>query len=60
MLECYQWDNGYTNGGDPIEAAADIMIYLLTYGYEMDINWPREIVKKVRKNTIKYPIGKVS
>lgn len=66
LLECFQWKSNdevesllKSNEKSKIEEEiADIAMYLLLLCHETDINLEETILKKLEKNSEKYPIEK--
>jgi NTP pyrophosphatase (non-canonical NTP hydrolase) len=57
LLECFQWGDE-SDTGDPVEECCDVMIYLLTLGHELEIDWEKEVRRKIKRNGEKYPIDR--
>jgi NTP pyrophosphatase (non-canonical NTP hydrolase) len=61
LLENFQWrssDAAIAESKQNIkEEMADILIYLIQLADKMEVNLEEEVVKKLEKNAIKYPIN---
>lgn len=62
LLENFQWktsEEAVRNSEQNIkEEMADILIYLVQLADKMDIDLEEEVLKKMKKNELKYPIQK--
>jgi NTP pyrophosphatase (non-canonical NTP hydrolase) len=62
LLENFQWrnsDEAIAKSKQNIkEEMADILIYLVQLADKMGINIEEEVINKLVKNAIKYPVGK--
>ncbi|KAF0822741.1 nucleotide pyrophosphohydrolase [Cytobacillus firmus] len=62
LLENFQWkssEEALESSAENIkEEMADVLIYLLQLADKMDIDLEEEVLKKMEKNAIKYPINK--
>ncbi len=55
LLECFQWDDTF-NQQNVEEELADVLIYCIDMARMIDVNIEDIIIKKIKKNGIKYPI----
>lgn len=55
LLELFQWDNKYDKEGLEDEMA-DVLIYLLSLSDVTHIDLYEAVIKKIEKNSIKYPV----
>ncbi|MFE4525664.1 nucleotide pyrophosphohydrolase, partial [Cytobacillus firmus] len=62
LLENFQWKSSEEalelSAENIKEEMADVLIYLLQLADKMDIDLEEEVLKKMEKNAIKYPINK--
>lgn len=65
VLEHFQWKSTEevenrvkTNKAEIEEEIADVSIYLLELAENLNIDLKKAILKKLKKNTLKYPISK--
>ncbi|UYZ22529.1 nucleotide pyrophosphohydrolase [Mesobacillus jeotgali] len=62
LLENFQWktsDEAVRDSEQNIkEEMADILIYLVQLADKMDIDLEEEVLKKMKKNALKYPVQK--
>lgn len=60
LLENFQWKNSMDAIADSEqnikEEMADILIYLIQLADKMDIDLEKEVLNKMDKNAIKYPV----
>jgi dCTP diphosphatase len=57
VLECFQWDNSYDKRALTDEIA-DVMCYCIMLADEIDIDLKEEIISKIKRNAVKYPVEK--
>ena len=65
VLEHFQWKNpeevkkrAETHKDQLEEEIADVAIYLLELAENLNIDLSKAVLKKIKKNLIKYPVGK--
>jgi NTP pyrophosphatase (non-canonical NTP hydrolase) len=62
LLELFQWKSSRQavegSLGDIKDELADVLIYALTLAHDLNIDVRTAILDKIRKNALKYPIGK--
>ncbi|PIZ51473.1 nucleotide pyrophosphohydrolase [Candidatus Woesearchaeota archaeon CG_4_10_14_0_2_um_filter_33_13] len=67
LAECYRWlssEEVFKIHLDPLkkqkvsEEVADILMYLLTFSYKIDIDLLKAVEEKLEKNKLKYPVEK--
>lgn len=57
LLECFQWDNQYDLEALSDEIA-DVMLYCLMLSDKIGIDMKTEMLRKIEKNRLKYPLEK--
>lgn len=55
LLECFQWDSEYDKMALSDEIA-DVMLYCLMLSDKMGIDMKQEMLRKIKKNSEKYPV----
>lgn len=62
LLENFQWKSSEEalklSGENIREEMADVLIYLLQLAEKMNVDLEEEVLKKIEKNALKYPINK--
>jgi NTP pyrophosphatase (non-canonical NTP hydrolase) len=62
LLENFQWKSSESAVADSKqnikEEMADILIYLIQLADKMDVDLEEEVLKKLEKNAIKYPVNR--
>ncbi|CAM3870139.1 nucleotide pyrophosphohydrolase [Mesobacillus thioparans] len=62
LLENFQWKSSEEAVEDSkqniIEEMADILIYLVQLADKLDIDLEEEVLEKMKKNALKYPVQK--
>ncbi|XKG65881.1 nucleotide pyrophosphohydrolase [Mesobacillus maritimus] len=60
LLENFQWKSSAEAVRDSEqnikEEMADVLIYLIQLADKMDVNLEEEVLKKMKKNEVKYPV----
>ena len=66
LVECFQWlTEAQTQYVSPeqlsatIDEIADVQIYLLRIATKLNVNMLDAVNQKIKKNALKYPVGKV-
>lgn len=57
LLECFQWGSGF-NKDRVCEELADVVNYCILMANKLDVKLDDIVLKKLRKNELKYPIEK--
>ncbi len=66
LVECFQWSTeAQSQNLSPeqlsaaIDEIADVQIYLLRIATKLNVNMVGAVNQKIKKNALKYPVGKV-
>lgn len=57
LLECFQWSDDFDKD-DVVEELADIFNYCILLANKLDIDIEEEVLNKIEKNKLKYPVDK--
>lgn len=58
LLECFQWDEQNFDPGDVADELADVLAYCINLADKLNLDMDEIILRKMKKNAAKYPVGK--